>query len=51
MSSSLLAFYFEENTISFCCIALGKKTRDLYKYSVEYFLLKISVISSPPVFF
>lgn len=46
MSSSLLEFYLNENAVSFRCIAL-RKTSDLYKYCVEYFLLEISVICSP----
>lgn len=50
MSSSLLEFYLNENAVSFCCIAL-RKTSDLYKYCVEYFLLEISVICSPLCFF
>lgn len=50
MSSSLLDFSLNENAVSFRCIAL-RKTSDLYKSCVEYFLLKISVICSPVFFF
>lgn len=50
MSSSLLDFSLNENAVSFRCIAL-RKTSDLYKSCVEYFLLKISVICSPVFLF
>lgn len=48
-SSSLLEYYFNENAVG-SCIAL-RKTSDLYKYCVEYFLFEISVICSPLCFF
>lgn len=50
MSSSPLQYYFNGNAACSCCIAL-RKTSDLYKYCVEYFLFEISVICTPLCFF